>query len=334
MPPLSDRPQRILVLRTDRLGELLLTLPAVTALREMSPEAHITLVVQEPYAALMRCAPAVQDVIAVPWMGRRIRWRDTWPLVRQLRRGRFDVALIANPHKWLHWAVWQAGVPRRIGYDHKWSWCLTDRLPDVKTHHERHEVEWNLDLLKPLGVVANRPDVSLPIPEPLTHALRARLHAQGVSWETPVIALHPWASTLEKRWPLSAFRALATTMRAEGYGPMTVIGGTEHAEEAQAFCRGLPGITNLVGTLTLVELAAYLSQCALLISNDSGPAHVAAAVGTPTVTLFGRPHPWEGPIRWRPWGDGHVVLHRVPITNIRVEDVMSAVRQQCHACAH
>lgn len=321
---------RFVVLRTDRLGELLLTLPLVSALRRAIPESHVTVVAQSRYADMLRLHPDVSDVIAVTWASRRVRWRDAWPLIRALRRGHFDAAIAANPHRWLHWAVWRAGIPRRIGYDRKWDWCLTDRIADVKAQGMRHEIEWNLDLIKPLGIAVARPMLALPVAESAKREVRTRLSQAGVSWTAPVVALHPWASAPAKRWPAGAFRSVAQALTAEGCS-VVIIGGPEHAREAHGWCDGVSAV-NLVGALTLVELAAALSQCALLISNDSGPAHVAAAVGTPTITLFGSPHPWQGPIRWRPWGDGHVVLHQVPIEAIRVEDVMAVIRERVALC--
>lgn len=325
---------RIVVLRTDRLGELLLTLPLAHALHEREPSAQVTWVVQEPYADVVRLHPAASDVITVPWRDRRVRWRDVQPLIRTLRRRRFALAIVANPHKWLHWAVWRAGIPRRIGYGRKWAWCLTDRVPDVKAQGLRHDTEWNLELLKPLGMTVARPQLTLLVSDTLKARARERLTAAGVSWTGPVIALHPWASTAEKRWPAASFQALARHVRADVGATVLIIGGKEHAAEAASWRSVLPTAVDLVGQLTLIELAAVLSQCATLVSNDSGPAHLAAAVGTPTVTLFGSPHPWQGPIRWRPLGDGHVVLHRVPIAAIRVEDVCAVVRERVPACAH
>ena len=321
---------RIVVLRTDRLGELLLTLPLAQALRQAHPDAHITFVVQERYAELVRLAPGVDRVLGVPWWGRRVRWRDARALIRQLRREQFELALVANPHKWLHWAVWRAHIPRRIGYDRKWAWCLTDRVPDIKASALRHEIEWNVALAKPLGVTAIRPQLALPVDDAAQRAIRERLTAMGVAWHAPVIALHPWASTVEKRWPAAFFQRAARALAAEYGATIIVIGGDEHAAEAAEFCRPVTAI-NLTGQLTLVELAACLRQCALLISNDSGPAHLAAAVGTPTITLFGSAHAAQGPIRWRPWGDGHIVLHQTPIDRIAVDDVLAAAQQRSHA---
>ena len=322
---------RVVILRTDRLGELVLTLAVAEALRQADARASIAMAVQARYAELVALHPAVQQVM--PLAGGPFGWRQGRWLARALRQGRFDVAIVANPHQWLHWAVWRAGIPRRIGYARKWDWCLTDRVPDTKRESLRHDLEWDLELLKPLGITPQRPSLSLPISEPLRAQARARVSGAGTPSSAPLIAVHPWASTPEKRWPAGSFQALARALAAESAASVLVLGGPEHVDEARAFCQEVDTAINLVGSLSPVELAACLHLCALLISNDSGPVHVAAAVGTPTITLFGSPHPWQGPIRWRPWGDGHVVLHRVPIDAIRVEDVLEAARRRVPACA-
>jgi len=311
-----------------------LTLPLVSALRHHQPTAHVTMVVRAEYAGLIRLYPDVNDVSAVTGTGRRLRWRDTRSLTQTLRSGHFGVAIAANPHKWLHWSVWRAGIPRRIGYDRKWSWCLTDRLADDKVTILRHETEWNLELAKPLGITGAPPPVTIAVPEILKQRMGERLIAAGVASDHRLVALHPWASTLEKRWPAASFQAVARQLTAEPGISVVIIGGREHATEAERFCRAAGPVINLTAGCDLPELTACLQQCQLLISNDSGPVHLAAAVGTPTVTLFGSPHPWQGPVRWRPWGDGHVVLHRVPIAAISVEEVLAAVRQQLTPCAH
>lgn len=322
---------RIVVLRTDRLGELLLTLPVVSALRHEA-NAHVTMVVRDEYAELVRLCPDVNEVSAVAWPGGRLRWRDTRALIPLLRSGHFDAAIVANPSKWLHWAVWRAGIPRRIGYDHKWSWCLTDRLADDKVAILRHEAEWNLELAKPLGIAGSPSQVTIAVPETLKQRMRERLMASGVASGHRLVALHPWASTLEKRWPVASFQAVARQLTAEHGISIVIIGGREHADEAAQFCREAGPVINLTAGCDLPELAACLQHCQLLISNDSGPVHLAAVVGTPTVTLSGSPHPWQGPGRWRPWGEEHTVLHRVPIDAIQIQEVVQAVHEHLSLC--
>src|SRR3989338_8003927 len=154
------RARRILFVRTDRLGETLPNLPAGAGLKHALPPAALTLLVQPTLQPLLSRIPAIDDVIpypplpAAPWWGRAFR------LGRMLRPFRFDMALVSNPKKELHLAMRVAGIPCRVGYGRKWGWLLTHRLQDRKALGERHEVEYNLDLVRALGLSVSVPPES------------------------------------------------------------------------------------------------------------------------------------------------------------------------------
>ncbi len=323
--------RRLLFIRTDRLGETLLNLPAVAALRAALPQATLTLLVHPDLESLLASAPGVDRVLACAQGARQTWWARACRLGAVLRRYRFDIAVVSNPMRELHLAVWLAGIPRRVGYSRKWGRLLTHRLEDRKALGERHEVEYNLDLVRALGLPTGASHRPWPPFEREQAEVCSLLEGQGVRGAQPFLAVHPWASNRLKEWPMDRYRVVIREA-AERFGlGVAVIGGAEETSRAAAeLPAGLP-IANLVGRLSLRQLAALLQRTRLLISNDSGPAHLAAAVGTPTVVLFGTAQAPAGPHRWGPWGDGHRVLWKPSMDEVTVKEVVDALAEQLRA---
>ncbi|MBI4342353.1 MAG: glycosyltransferase family 9 protein [Candidatus Omnitrophica bacterium] len=318
----------ILFIRTDRVGETVLNLPAVAALDAAWPDASITMLVHPALEPLVSRAVGVDRVLEAPadpapW------WTQAGQLHRLVRPHRFDVAIVSNPTKAAHVAVWCAGIPQRVGYARKWGrWLLTHRLEDRKALGDRHEVEYNLDLVRALGVPpAISPNLFPPLARELDDVRRV-LAGQGLGPSQPFIAVHPWTSNAAKQWPLERFSALIERIAGPLGMPVVVIGQPEGGSPThQTFWGGGRSVIDLIGRLSLPQLAALLQGARLLVSNDSGPVHVAAAVGTRTVVLFGASHPGAGSRRWGPWGAGHIVLDAPSMEAISVEDAFAAVQR-------
>ena len=316
----------ILFIRTDRLGETLLNLPAAAALKTAFPESSVTFLANPSLTELLSTVPDLDAVIGEPrasgpWWWRAVR------LACRLRAGRFHIALVSNPRKDLHLAVCLAGIPVRVGYTRKWAWALTRRVADRKALGERHEVEYNLDLVKALGVaVPAVPSYQLPVSPDAAQEVSQLLRGMSVGEAARIVAVHPWTSNPNKRWPSERFRDLIRHLRRLPGVVAAVIGGPEEPARACGAAEN-PGALDLVGRLSLTQLAAFLRRARVLVSNDSGPVHVAAAVGTPTVALFGTADPAAGPARWGPWGVGHTVIRKPTMDAISVEEVLQAVQR-------
>ena len=327
-----QRVRRLLLIRTDRLGETLLNLPAAAALQQAWSGATLTWLAHPDLAPLLSGVPWVSRVLphAEPpgswWLARALA------LALRLRAGRFDMAVVSNPKKELHLAVWLAGIPVRAGYDRKWGGLLTHRLPDRKALGDRHEVEYNLDLVRALGMSAAVPEWRLPRFEREQADVAQLLGRHHISPSDPVIAVHPWTSNPVKQWPADRYRAVIAHLSCRLRMPTVVIGGADAVGQADSVIPDAAApVVNLTGRLSLRQLAALLQRARLLVSNDSGPVHLAAAVGTPTVVLFGTPDPAAGPRRWGPWGAGHHVVWKPSLEAISVEDVVEALERQLTA---
>lgn len=326
---LTYAPRRVLVIRTDRLGETLLNLPVLAALKEAFPDSVVTWMVNATLLDLVLDAPGVDRTIGYEEDERAVWWVRAIRLCRRLRSEGFELALVSNPKKEFHVATWLAGIPTRVGYDRKWPWTLTHRVADPKVLGERHEVEYNLELLRTLGIVVPlAPSLQLAVSEQEERGIFQLLEQLKVMSTERLVAIHPWTSNPKKQWPLARFRELIQRLRQIPKVVVAVIGGKDEQTRVQELVdEPDPGLVDLVGRLSLRQLAALFRRVRVLLSNDSGPVHLAAAVGTPTVVLFGTPDPATGPTRWGPWGGGHTVIWKSAMEDIAVEEVVQAIHR-------
>jgi ADP-heptose:LPS heptosyltransferase len=308
------------------LGETLLNLPLVAALKQTYPTAKLTWLVAPDLVELFSQAPGADRVLgwldepSAPW------WQRAWRLSRWLRTERFDLAVVSNPKKEYHVAVWLAGISTRVGYDRKGGQLLTQRIPDRKAIGERHEIEYNLELLNALGLLPPSPPV-FTLPESQDErALSMQLFDRlKVMTTDRLVAVHPWTSNPRKQWPMPRFRQLIERLAERSTAVPIVIGGREEQSRVQEVIGTDSGrVVDAVGRLSLPQLAGLLRRVQVLVSNDSGPMHLAAAVGTPVVALFGTAEAGSTPRRWGPWGSQHTVIHQ-PLVEISVDDVLAPV---------
>ena len=317
--------RRIVLVRTDRMGDLLMCLPAVHAVREHFREAEVTLLIQKGLEPLLEDHPDLNRILI--WdPGEGTGWRALLRWAFRLRQHRFDAAVILNPSKLFHLATFLAGIPIRIGYRRKAGVFLSSSIPDTKSSRNRHGVEYNLELVHLLGVPVNRsPILTLPRRPETTAEAGEILRRHGVSGPNRPIAIHPWTSNPAKSWPEESFRMTARRL-AQLEHTVLVIGGAESIPAMASWRTGMGAYCiDLVGKIPLKILPDLLRQCDLLISNDSGPVHVAAAVGTPTLIVAPKEHE---PLlfRWRPWGTGHQIL-----LSPTVDQVLETVRRRSAA---
>ncbi|MBI4322952.1 MAG: glycosyltransferase family 9 protein [Candidatus Omnitrophica bacterium] len=318
---------RLLFIRTDRLGETLLNLPVLHALRTALPHASIILMTHPALRELLDGHPDLSDVREEPVMPGPWWWR-AWRLSRVWRAWKPDTLIISNPKKEYHLAAWLAGIPIRVGYDRKWGWLLTHRLADRKALGACHEITYNMGLLANLKLPLQETSVlTLPVSKQAEESFSQLMNRLGVGNEERLVSVHPWTSNPKKQWPLERFRMLLDRLGSiPGVRPMLIGGPQERARAGEVLPGVSPRLMNLIGRLSLKELAACLRRARVVITNDSGPMHLAAAVGTPVVALFGTEDAGSHPRRWGPWGSGHTVIHK-PLEEITVEEVLAAVQR-------
>jgi heptosyltransferase-2 len=295
---------RVLVVRPDGIGDEILSLPVATALRRMLPRARVSFLSTGYAAPVLQHHPDVDEVLTVTG-------RESFAeLVALFRRG-FDAAVFVKPFRRLMIAAWAARVPLRVATGYRWySVFANRRVYQHRSDFAKHESEYNVGLLAGLG---------LP-PTPVTPP-RLVLTATERTWGTerlaaipaPRIVLHP-GGFAARTWRGEHYWSLAGRLAGQGYG--VVLTGT--AAEAERFYSEAArrvvterGLLDLMGHLDVRQLMAVIAASQGVVSGATGPAHMAAALGVPTVSLFD-PRRNNLPVRWGPLGRGFVLRPDVP----------------------
>lgn len=313
--------RNLLCVRLDALGDVLMTAPALRAFREGAAERRITLLTSPSGAEAAALIPAVDEVIVyeAPWMktpARPTRPGDDLAMVDQLARRRFDAAAIftvysQNP---LPSALlcYLAGVPLRLAHCRENPYhLLTDWVaePEPQTC-VRHEVRRQLDLASAVGCRLEDERISIRVPDRARRRVDAWLEARGLDGARPWVTIHPGSTAPSRRYPPESFAAAARRLVRDHGLQVVFTGGPAEAALIKEIQRGMEDAPSLslAGELNLGELAALIARAPLLVSNNTGPVHVAAAVGTPVVDLYALTNPQH-----TPWGVPHRVLnHDVP----------------------
>ncbi len=315
----TPSPRRIVVRGVNWLGDAVMTTPALLRLREHFPAAHLGLLTPVRLADLWSHHPAVDQVLTFQ------PGEPPWGVGRRLRAPGFDLGILFPASPRSAWELWWARVPRRVGYAGRWrrGW-LTDvvsRPPGGVPMRKRspaeirrllaappaegpapllppaaHQLHHYLHLVAHLGA---RPEPLAPRLE-LSPAERAGAAARvcALAGEIPLPPGRPWLGLNAgaeygpaKRWPPERFVAVAAAVGRAIGAQWLILGGAGDRELAGRIQRALPGSVNLAGRTRLRELMQVLSVCRLLLTNDTGPMHLAAALGTPVVALFGSTEP-------------------------------------------
>jgi heptosyltransferase II len=304
--------KRIVVLELWNIGDVVLTLPFLQQLRTLFPNARIVLVARPHARQILGASGLVHEWIEtnLGWQNSTTRWnplaypwRELWRLVGELRGGSFDIAFQCRPHVREYIILALSGARRRVGMSMKgWDRLLTDRVPiDVFTSQKKEA--W-LRLLDPFGGSRQLQPAKLQAEASARDRASRFLAARGVSTEDVLIGVHPGASVAEKRWPIDRFAEVVRELVRRGGTRVLVF------VEPGGYGSALDAIDGgIIASLDLPEMVALLERCDLLVCNDSGPMHVAAALGVPCVAVFGSGIEQM----FEPLGGGHHILTAGPV---------------------
>jgi len=286
-----------LIVRTDRVGDVMLTTPLSSALRQHFSDARITWLVRSYTAPLLAHNPDVDQVLIDDEHASYAHW------IGVLEKEKIDVAVVSHARWRPIWTLFRARVPRRIGPASKlYSTLLTDRLWQKRSSGEKHEADYNLELLAPLGIAFKRHSTRLCLTEAEKQTARATLSGHRISFQKPVVVLHPGSGGSSERWPLSHFMALGDILQAEGCDVVVTAGPGEQVQQIMIDQMHRPPVFIPAGSVSLRSLAGILSQTQLVITNSTGPLHMAVALDVPTVSIYS-PIPTCHPRRWGPYPD-------------------------------
>ncbi|MCA9246478.1 MAG: lipopolysaccharide heptosyltransferase I [Planctomycetales bacterium] len=296
---------RILIVRLSAIGDVIHGMPVLNALRDHWPGAMLAWLAEGRCGDLLEGHPALDELIRVPrkWLKSP---REVWRLRRRLRAYHFDITIDLQGLTKSAIAASLSGARRRIGYGgadgRELSRLLNNYLVDPTA---THVVDRNLELLKPLGIVRPRPRFLVPLDTEAQKTARAFLNDSGLS--KPFALINPGAGWPSKLWPTERFAEVARFLGKKRNLPSVVVwAGNEELHMAEQIVAQSGGCARLAPRTSLVELAALAHDARLFLGSDTGPMHLAAALETPTVALFGpMPHERNGP-----YGDGHIAIQK------------------------
>lgn len=308
-------PQAILLIQLDHLGDAVLTTTMLPALRRRYPSARIDVLCSTWNREVFASCAEVDRLHVSRWNRFSRRLSLIWPLGIvwwgwKLRRQRYGLAIDVRGEAPLAALMWLAGARRRVGWDcGGGGFLLTE---SARYEPARHEMESRLALLATLGIAARRPPaVARPRFHPGSVArsvIGRRLEALG-RLDRPLCVLHIGAGTAAKRWPAAHWQELLGRIALDFDARVVLVGGPGERRLARAITAGKdwPGVADWTGQTHLAELAALAERADVFIGADSGPAHLAAAVGSKVIVLFSGA---SDPRIWRPIGESVAVLQQ------------------------
>lgn len=300
--------RRILIVRLDRIGDVLLSTPVIRAARKAYPDSHLAFMVR-PYArAVVLGNPDLDEVIVYD---KAMGLAGTVKFIRFLKSRKFDLAIILHPTSRTHLVTFLARIPERIGYDRKLGALLTKRVPHTKHLGLKHEIDYALDLAKYAGIDPQGRALHMPISDEAERKVAQLFSERGIAAGDAAIAIHPGASCRSKRWDPQRFAVIADRLAVRYGAKIILIGGPDDRAYADSVAAAMKSpCVNLAGETSVSDAASVVKRARLFISNDSGPVHIACAVGTPVIALFGRGDRGLSPKRWGPSNKGDIALHK------------------------
>lgn len=298
-------PEKILVFHTAFLGDVILNLPMVQILKREYPNAEIDVAAIPNAAQVLQNHPAIHRVIEYDKRGSQKGIAGMVRLIGMLRQNRYDLAIVSHRSMRSALIVAAAGIPRRVCFSKSAGrWFFTD----VVTYRPSlHEVERNISLLRPLNIIPQKKELpSVYLSDEDIVAVDLAMQRHGIDSSQRFIGIAPGSAWATKRWPPEHFAVLVKKIAERNWLPL-LIGGAGDRELCASIVQmsQTKSVRNLAGELTVLQSAELLRRCAMMISNDSAPVHLAVAVRTPVIAIFGPTVPAFG---FGPYGDSDRVV--------------------------
>jgi heptosyltransferase-3 len=316
MKPLPrERIKRILAVKLKKIGDLVLTVPALRAIRDSYPDAHLAVLVNGGTEAVLEGLEWIDEILVFDrrWKEGPV-WRRTarqFAFLLEVRRRRFDLIVQLTKGDRGAIAAILSGAPLRAGVDPEGRgfpgkrFLFTHLAP--APYWRVHDVEYNLSVVRALGMETSNSALEVTYsPEDVTQVERL-LAEVGVGANSHLVHLHPTCSWLFNCWTVEGMARLIDHLQAERGCTVVITCGPSPREQTrceQIMARTSTRPVSLVGRTTLKQLAALSARATLFVSGDTAPMHIASAVGTPVVAIFGP----AGPFNTGPWGRGHRVI--------------------------
>lgn len=325
-------PRNILVIDFGQMGDVVLSLPALAAIRKRFPRARITVAVGKPGADVIALSGYADETFVVDRVALRDGFKPlsvfrVFQIVKDVRAKRFDFVIDLHSLSETNLLGFLSGASKRL-YSRRPGRSLDflanfDPRPPVETdHRQRHLIDRYLDVLRPLEIDNAERLPTLKI-RPADSAVIDRLLVKAkADAGAPLVGLFPGAGHASRRWPLGQFASLADFLIRNDQVKVLVFVGPEERELVKEIRQQFPPTVVILDQLTIPQLAAAQGRLVAFVSNDTGPMHIASAVGTPVVLLIDK----RAPESYLPQGETHRVIYNNVIEDIPVDEVYAATR--------
>lgn len=332
--------KNILLIRTDRIGDVVLSLPMLPLLKKKFPQASISVMVRSYTKELVERHSAISDILL---------WDNGGGIshyVSLLRKREFDLVIVPYPRFEIALIAFLARIPIRVGTGYRWySFLFNKRIFEHRKDAKRHEVEYNLNLLSTIGIEReHHPQFEFTITESATSAVQTFLDAEGIN---RFAVLHAGSGGSARDWSINNFARLGDILQESLSLRVVLTGGAnENALVASLAGAMKTPVVNVAGKFSLQQLGALFRSASVFVSNSTGPLHIAAMVGTPVVAFY-PPILQCSPNRWGPYSDkkrvftadntrcdlckGEPCRSNVCMDQITVDQVVTAIQELLHA---
>jgi len=328
----SFDPRNLLVIDFGQLGDVVLSLPALRAIRKKFPRARITVAVGKPGAEVIALSGYADETFVVDRVALRDGFKPVsvfrvFKIVQEVRRKKFDFVIDLHSLSETNLLGFLSGAPKRLysrrpGRSLDYLANFQPRPPIETDHRARHLIDRYLDVLIPLEIADAERLPMLKTKPSDDAAISRKLRKAKADAGAPLVGLFPGAGHPSRRWPLEQFASLADFLVRNDQVKVVVFLGPEESALAKDVRQRFPRSVVILDQLTIPQLAAAQARLAAFVSNDTGPMHIASAVGTPVVLLLDK----RAPESYLPQGDRHRVIYSSVITDIAVEEVYEATR--------
>ena len=281
-------PKKILIFRSGAIGDVLMTTPLVKSIKKKYPDSKIYYLTGKWSSGVLRDNPSIDEIMEID---ESIIFRkkifELNKLVISLRKQKFDVAFILDKSKWFGLLIKLAGVPIRIGFDRNGEGKFNTK--NIKYDGKKHEIDYYLELTKFIGYTEKNREMEIftkGMDTIMASKLIDKIKNEGIIIGVSVGgASNPGQTFIQKRWPKKNYRELIKKLSESN--PVILIGGKDDFEISKEVSQGLKNVYNFAGKTTLKESAELIKKCGIFVTHDSGPMHLAVAVKTPVIGIFG-----------------------------------------------
>jgi heptosyltransferase III len=277
--------ENVLVVRTDRIGDVVLALPMISVLRASFPRATISMLLRSYTQELVEGFDGLDHILAYDDSGEQ---KGFLSILGEVRSKRFDLVVVSHPTFRIAVLMFLAGIHLRVGSGYRWySFLFNRKVFEHRKTAEKHEAEYNVSLLSVIGCEADKvPHVVLPIPEKARDTAAKEMKRIAISHDHKIVVIHPGSGGSARDWSAGNFAELAKDLKIKGYQVVVTGSATERSLADSVVDRSGGSAVSVAGRLSLKELAAFLASAQLYISNSTGPLHIAAAVGIPVIAFY------------------------------------------------